>query len=263
MARGVQSVPRRVNRVAPVVFGGCRLRWVAITAALSLASCVRTGSSPPVSLAEPSSSAQPAQLIIVVTNDLPKPVPGALPSVVDAVLARELSDRLASSGIRISVEQSMTTALAPTADALLIHCSVTHLRVGNQVLRMTIGFGAGQFNIITHTSVLDLRGASTNDLVSFQSHSTTGSMPGSGLGLAFAAGSGQVLGMAGGGAGLLLDARQTASQRSRQVADSISGRLRAYFQTKGWATLAASPRSPSALNSGVLLAPPRPISTSS
>ncbi|MCB8883187.1 DUF4410 domain-containing protein [Acidisoma cellulosilytica] len=230
--------------------------------ALPLAGCAKTGSSPAIALSEPSSSAQPIQLIVVVTNDLPSPVAGTIPRVVDAVLARELSDRLGSPGVLVSVEQAMPPDRVPVAGALLIHCSVTRLRVGNQALRMTVGFGAGRFNIVTRTSVVDLRRASVADLVSFQSHSTTGSMPGSGLGLAFAAGSGQVIGMVGGGAGLLLDARQTASERARQVADSVSGQLRAYFQTKGWTGLSNPPPANSALSGGAALAPPRPFSTS-
>ena len=137
---------------------------------------------------------------------------------------------------------------------LLLRCSLTQITEGNQALRLVLGFGAGRTTLRVTTDLLEVRGPSTVELATFNTRSTTGFMPGPGLGLASAAASGQLLGLAGGSAGLLLGMRETLNREIEQSSTKIASNLNDYFQDQEWAAFTAPVHS--ALGSYVVLPPP-------
>jgi Domain of unknown function (DUF4410) len=236
---------------------GNSIRWKPeiVGIVLLLGGCAHTGSSPTVSVATPIGEVQPTRLIVAVDDDVAS---GGNESrrQVEAGIEQRLIKGLGEPHAEIAPSSVQDPVRTPNPHTLLIACHVTTFMAGSEALRLAVGFGARRVELAVTTQVVDLRGSGRNELATFQTHSTTGHMPGPGLGLLSAVGSGQVLGMAL-GAGVLAGTRQTLVNQGTQVSDTIVAQLHAYFLSQGWVVLA--PPSPSVLRPASPLSPPRPL----
>ncbi|MGZ4970584.1 MAG: DUF4410 domain-containing protein, partial [Methylobacter sp.] len=108
---------------------------------------------------------------------------------------------------------------------------------GNRLRRNVIGLGLGQSSLDTEVRVLAPAPSGYMELMTFQTHTDSGNMPGAAvLGPAAAgagAGAGAVVGssVAIGGA---KSYRSSSAQQAEKVADKISEQLAKYFAAQGW-----------------------------
>ncbi len=98
--------------------------------------------------------------------------------------------------------------------------------------RLLIGYGAGKATLDVVTTLMRPDGTK---LLVFKTDSTTGAMPGAGLGIASAAGTtATALRMIGPALGVPGTLRQGLGQEIRQTAAKIDQRLGSYFIRQGW-----------------------------
>jgi len=225
---------------------------------LLVGGCARTSSSPIVSMASPVPASQPTRLLVVLDDSALAQDPNReVRARIDATLTQHMVAGLRQPNVEV-VAWAPDLAVQPSSPrTLLIRCEVTTFKPGNQAWRLTVGFGAGRVELGLATQVIDLRGPTAMPVASFDSRSTTGRMPGPGLGLFSAVGAGQALGMAGGAAGLLAGSQVTLGRQSDRLSTVVVNQLQRYFREEGWVVLA--PPDPAVFASTAPLAPPRPL----
>ena len=151
---------------------------------------------------------------------------------IAAGIKAELTRRLKWAPGRIAILSPSDDAAA-RRDSLVLRCTITQIKPGSQALRLAVGFGAGRATLGINTQLIDFRGRSPVYLTTFSTRSTTGAMPSPALGLVGAASGGNVIGIAGGTAGLLLGARGTINHEIAQSSVQIAGRIQAYLNKQG------------------------------
>jgi hypothetical protein len=227
-------------------------------ALLLLGGCARTTSSAILSTASPAPALPPTRLLLALDDSaLAQDPDHADRARIDAEMQRRMIDGLRQPEIQVIALPPNTLVVAGSARTLLIRCKVTTFRAGNQALRLTVGFGAGRVELGLATQVIDLRGPMAVPVAHFDSRSTTGRMPGPGLGLFGAVGTGQVLGMAGGAAGLLAGSQVTLTAQDKRLSTLVVAQLHIYFREQGWVALA--PPDPAVFPQADSLAAPRPL----
>ncbi len=233
-----------------------------LAAGLLLAGCASTRSSDLAS-AKPRAGQVPTHIVIRVTEAVPatdQPDQEHLTPEERTAFAKALKAQLdqrmrwPSDGVTIA---EAATPRPPVPDTLVLQCTVTQLQAGSQAWRLTVGFGAGRAKLGVATQLVDLRGLTPVELASFRTSSTTGSMPGPGLGLVGAAASASAVGLAGGSAGVFMGSRQTIDRELVQSSEEIVTQLQTYFTDIGWPGFPPPVRS--ALASAIDPPPPRPI----
>jgi len=225
---------------------------------LLLAGCASTRSTDLADGPSPVSARAPSHIIVVVSDAR---LTDAAPEnrerrQIAAMLQAQLTRRMKWSQTGVTVAEAIDAA-APIRNTLLLRVTITRVRPGNQALRLAIGFGAGRAMLRMNSQLIDLRGRLPVDLTAFDTRSTTGSMPGPGLGLVGAASTGSIIGIAGGSAGLLLGSRETMNREIRDSSAEIITHLQSYFGEQGWPAFSHS--GPSALRADNPLPPPQPL----
>ncbi|MGI4745748.1 MAG: DUF4410 domain-containing protein [Janthinobacterium lividum] len=232
-----------------------------IFAILLLSGCASTRNTALVSVAGFNGAVPPDRLVIMVVDATAHSANGNERSSdamqrgrIAALLQEQLVQKFG--GGRGTVMSASAAAAGPaySGRTLLLRCRLAKVSDGNQALRLIVGFGAGRATLQLTTDLLELRGKSAVELATFNTRSTTGAMPGPGLGLASGAASGQLLGLAGGSAGLLLGMRETLNREIDQSSTKIASNLKNYFQDQGWVAFNAPVRS--ALGSNAVPPPP-------
>jgi hypothetical protein len=224
---------------------GCAKLFV-VSSALFVAACAGTQVSNLTGTMPDARIAAPRTVAVVVENDSPPPEKPSRreQQLVDATqtvaaLAESVSTMLTKRGL---------VAVAPGQPSdVVLRCRVVDVRGGNQALRMIVGYGAGKAVLRTDVSLHDRAG---HTLLSFKTNSTTGRMPGPGLGLASSgaslATSGvnamAVAGVVGGGLGVVGGLKQGLAQEVRQTTSRIDEQLGKYFKAQNW-PFAADPTS--------------------
>lgn len=213
---------------------------------LLLSGCASTRNSTLVSMAAPEGAAPPDRLIVMVVDATARPANGNERSSavkqrgrIAALLQEQLVQKFGGGRGTVMSASDAAAGQVSSGTTLLLRCSLAEVSGGNQALRLIVGFGAGRATVQLTTDLLELHGKSAIELATFNTRSTTGAMPGPGLGLASGAASGQILGLAGGSAGLLLGMRETLDREIDQSSIKIASNLKDYFQDRGWMAFTA------------------------
>ncbi len=147
-------------------------------------------------------------------------------ALAEHALAKDLAQILASR--RLSV-----VGPGDQADLVLV-CAVTDVRSGSTMARLLVGYGAGKAVLGTRITISAPR-ASNEPLLAFGTNSTTGAMPGAGIGVMSAAGAaGTAVHMIGPLLGVPGTLRQGLAQEARQTSARIDDELAKLFDKQGW-----------------------------
>lgn len=196
------------------------LRAAVLGGALLLAACAGTKVDNLVSAAPaPATLAAPPHSIAVVVT---APA-GASRDVARtrAALATQLSRMLAS--------RDFTVVPAGEVSDLVLNCRILDAQSGNKALRLLVGYDAGMAQVQVDVALND---ASGQQLLGFQTRSTTGSMPGAVAGLLFPVNTAFDLATTGGG--IAMGINQDLAARIGETSYRIDGQLQGYFRSQGW-----------------------------
>jgi hypothetical protein len=188
----------------------------------------------------------PRTVTVIVENDSPPP---KKPSRREEQLvdARQSVAALTESLSTMLAKRQLVAVSAGQPSDLVLRCRIVDVRGGNQALRMMVGYGAGKAILRTDVSLYDRAGHS---FLSFETNSTTGRMPGPGLGLASSgvslaragANAMTIAGVARGGLGVVGGLKQGLAQEVHQTTNRIDEQLGKYFKAQKW-PYAADPTS--------------------
>ncbi|MEW6344263.1 MAG: DUF4410 domain-containing protein [Paraburkholderia sp.] len=204
------------------------LRLMLAAAALTLVACAGTKVKDVQSTSNTTAGFSPHTIAIVVENNSPPPskVSRRAAQLEDAKLVvTTLTDHLG----KVLAGRGLVVVSTDAHPDLTLRCSVLDVRGGNEWLRVLIGYGAGRAELRTKVTLLGSTGT-TQPLVTFDTESTTGKMPGAGFGLA----SGQAL--AAGGAALSVPGamRQGLGLEVNDSVEHIDNELGKYFKSQHW-----------------------------
>lgn len=153
--------------------------------------------------------------------------------VADA-LATELMAKVATMGLR-PVRATANTSIGK--DAIMITGEFINIDEGNRLRRTVIGLGAGESSLDSHVRVLAQGDSGIEELIAFDAHSESGSMPGAAIlgpvGVAAGAGTAAVVSTnVALGAGKAY--KSASAQQAKSMADKIAVELAKYFASQGW-----------------------------
>jgi len=205
--------------IAPV---RVRIDWKpAVLAIFVLSGCAGTRVNDSVSSR---ASGMPAPRTIAVVSEVRLGFPprhesaatqAAAANQVNIVLNSELSATLR--------EHRLTVVDASESSDLLLHTRIVDVRRGKKALRLLVGYGAGRAELQVDTSIELPHAPQARPLLSFQTKSTTGGMPGNLIGAAVKS--------------LLEDGLDT---EVKDTVKQIDAELGQYFVSQGWPYEAAS-----------------------
>lgn len=153
--------------------------------------------------------------------------------VADA-LATELMAKVAAMGLK-PVRATANTSIGK--DSIMITGEFIDIDEGNRLRRTVIGLGAGKSSLDSHVRVLAPGDSGIEELIAFDAHSESGSMPGAAIlgpaGVAAGAGTAAVV-----SANVALGAgkayKSASAQQAKSMADKIAVELAKYFASQGW-----------------------------
>lgn len=186
-------------------------------------------------------SAAPKTLAIIVTDSSPVPKRSGMIArhakdvkyTIDALTGR-LNELFAKHRLQVvDSDWQSGDQILQHAD-LTLTCTITTVRSGSEAARLLVGYGAGKA-VLDVTSTLSAASAPARPLLSFSTRSTTGAMPGAGLGMVSAAGSaGTALHMLGPALGIPGTLQQGLAQETGKTAERIDAQIATFFMTQGW-----------------------------
>jgi hypothetical protein len=153
--------------------------------------------------------------------------------VADA-LATELTVKIADMGLY----PLRATANTPISQgAILITGQFLDIDEGNRLRRNLIGLGAGKSSVDASVSVLAPGSSGMAELIAFDAHADSGSMPGAAVmgpaGAAAGAGTAAVLATNAAVSGVK-SYKSSSAQQAKKIAEKIAGELAKYFAQQGW-----------------------------
>jgi len=126
------------------------------------------------------------------------------------------------------VVQGLTIVPSGQPADLTLSCRIEELRRGHKALRMLVGFGSGAAVLRVNVTLMDWQSGVSSTLMTFDTQSTTGGMPGAGVGPASrAALVGKTLGIAAG-------ARSGLPREADETIQTIDHQLKTYFVFRNW-----------------------------
>ncbi|HEY8158855.1 MAG TPA: DUF4410 domain-containing protein [Methylobacter sp.] len=153
--------------------------------------------------------------------------------VADA-LASELTQRIAAMGLK--PVRAFDDQPAPPG-SILVTGHFVKIDEGNRLRRNVIGLDLGQSSLDTEVRVLAPAPSGYMELMTFQTHTDSGNMPGAAVLGPAAAGAGAEAGAVVGSSVAIGGAkyyRSSSAQQAEKVADKISEQLAKYFAAQGW-----------------------------
>ncbi|MGZ8218347.1 DUF4410 domain-containing protein [Methylomagnum sp.] len=149
-------------------------------------------------------------------------------------LATELTEGLKQLGFN-AVRSTQNSPV--TADTVLVTGAFGNIDEGNKARRSVIGLGLGKSSLDTKVSVLASGVGSYRELIGFDVHTDSGSMPGAAVmgpaGTAAGAGTAAVV-ATNAALGAAKSYRSASAQQAKQQADKIVSELSKYFLEQGW-----------------------------
>jgi len=153
--------------------------------------------------------------------------------VADA-LATELTVKIANLGLN---PLRATANMPVTAGSILITGQFVDIDEGNRLRRNLIGFGAGKSSVDAAVSVLAPGSSGMAELIAFDAHADSGSMPGAAVmgpaGAAAGAGTAAVLATNAAVSGVK-SYKSSSAQQAKKIAEKIASELAKYFAQQGW-----------------------------
>lgn len=153
--------------------------------------------------------------------------------VADA-LATELTVKIQGWGLN-ALRSDPGMPLPP--GSVLVTGHFVNIDEGNRLKRMVIGLGAGQSSIDAQVSVMAPGAAGFEELIGFNAHADSGSMPGAAVmgpaGAAAGAGTAAVV-ASNAAIGAAKNYRSSSAQQAKGMADAIAKELGRYFVEQGW-----------------------------
>jgi len=153
--------------------------------------------------------------------------------VADA-LATELTVKIAGLGLN---PLRATANMPVTPGAILVTGQFVNIDEGNRLRRNLIGLGAGKSSVDAAVSVLAPGSTGMAELISFDAHADSGSMPGAAVmgpaGAAAGAGTAAVLATNAAVSGVK-SYKSSSAQQAKKIADKIAAELAKYFAQQGW-----------------------------
>ncbi len=213
-------------------------RLLIIAGALSIAACAGTHVKNVASAPPRIKNAVPQTIAVVVENDSEEPRklkhrPQHETDVqfAEASLTDNLAKRLTADGL--------TVVPANQPADLVLHCSLQDVHSGKLALRIMIGYGAGKAALALKVLLIDHRTQTLPTLLSFDTDSTTGAMPGAGLSVMGATNAGAAAGSAMSVPGTV---KRDLSKEIGETADHVDQELAKYFKEQGWQYANAQPK---------------------
>ncbi|MFI3188423.1 hypothetical protein BCS42_04850 [Crenothrix sp. D3] len=161
------------------------------------------------------------------------------PSQEEAQLAREVSDAMAAELTQKIADMGLNPIRANqstrvTAGAIIIAGAFVNIDEGNAMRRNVVGLGMGQSSLDSKVSVLT---TDNQELLSFDAHADSGSMPGAAVmgpaGVAAGAGTAAVV-ATNVATGAVKTYKSASAQQAKKMAENIAAQLAAYFAQQGW-----------------------------
>lgn len=153
--------------------------------------------------------------------------------VADA-LATELTQKIAAMGLN-PVRAIENMPVSP--GSILITGHFVKIDEGNRLRRNVIGLGMGQSALDTEVRLLAPGPSGYQELITFDAHSDSGSMPGAAVmgpaGAAAGAGTAAVI-ATNAVVGGVKSYKSASAQQAKKMADKISEQLANYFAKQGW-----------------------------
>jgi hypothetical protein len=174
-----------------------------------------------------------------VLATLKNSVQNTTPSQEEAQLAREVSDAMATELTQKIADMGLNPIRANqstrvTAGSIIIAGAFVNIDEGNSTRRNVIGLGMGQSSLDSKVSVLT---TDNQELLSFDAHTDSGSMPGAAVmgpaGVAAGAGTAAVV-ATNVATGAVKSYKSESAQQAKKMADNIAAQLAAYFAQQGW-----------------------------
>jgi hypothetical protein len=142
-----------------------------------------------------------------------------------------LTQKIADMGLN-PIRANQSTRV--TAGSIIIAGAFVNIDEGNSTRRNVIGLGMGQSSLDSKVSVLT---TDNQELLSFDAHTDSGSMPGAAVmgpaGVAAGAGTAAVV-ATNVATGAVKSYKSESAQQAKKMADNIAAQLAAYFAQQGW-----------------------------
>lgn len=153
--------------------------------------------------------------------------------VADA-LATELTVKIAGMGLNpLRADSNMPIAQG----SVLVTGRFLNIDEGNRLQRNVIGLGMGKSSLDAAVSVLAPGPRGLEEIIGFDAHADSGSMPGAAVmgpaGAAAGAGTAAVV-ATNAAAGAAKTYKSSSAQQARKMAEKIAGELAKYFAQQGW-----------------------------
>jgi len=146
--------------------------------------------------------------------------------IAERELTRDLTQVLESRHLAV-VDQN-------THADMVLQCAITNVRGGSMIARLLVGYGAGKATLNTVTTLSPMI-TPAQPVLTFDTRSTTGAMPGAGLGIMSAAGAaGTAVHMIGPLMGVPGTLKQGLAQEAQQTTDRIDDEMAKLFAERGW-----------------------------
>jgi hypothetical protein len=211
-------------------------------AAVLVAGCAGTevGS---VANAAPDTALRPPRTVAVVIEDDGQAPERASHRERQDADARETAAALTQSLSALLGTRRLVSVPPGRRADLTLYCHLLDVRDGNTALRTLVGFGAGKAVLRVGVALSDTRTRARSPLLRFETDSTTGGMPGAGLGLASGIGGGNALALGGAAAEVPGALTQGLAREVAQTTTRIDEQLGLYFAAQHWPYVVPVPSS--------------------
>jgi hypothetical protein len=172
-----------------------------------------------------------ATLKNTVQNTTPTQEEAQLAREVSDAMATELTQKIAAMGLKPIRATPSTRA---SQGSIMIQGAFVNIDEGNSTRRNVIGLGMGQSSLDSKVSVLT---TDNQELLSFDAHADSGSMPGAAVtGPIGAAGDASTAAIVATNvvSGGVKSYKSASAQQAKKMAENIAAQLATYFAQQGW-----------------------------
>lgn len=153
---------------------------------------------------------------------------------VSDAMASELTQKIAAMGLN---PVRANDSLRPTQGSIVVTGAFVNIDEGNQAQRSVVGLGVGQSSLDSKVVVLAPSASGNQELISFDAHADSGSMPGAAvMGPAGAASEASTAAIVATNVatGAVKSYKSASAQQAKKMAENIAAQLATYFAQQGW-----------------------------